>query len=150
MLHVTGLLSSTKRPTTTTTSKTTQENYPTGKTAPSATGPGGLAPWALWFYGVFSLQVDRRRDGKREESPREVTSVSSPSEPLIGVLLRVLTSMPATKPSAFFGVKSQEPVVEWILDPLCMRSVVGPDDSSRNGEWSSPWIPSSNVIITPL
>jgi hypothetical protein len=37
--------------------KTTQENYPTGKTAPSATGPGGLAPWALWFYGVFPYRL---------------------------------------------------------------------------------------------
>ena len=39
------------------TSTTTQENYPTGKTAPSATGPGGLAPWALWFYGVFPYRL---------------------------------------------------------------------------------------------
>ena len=40
---------------------------------------------------------------KREESPREVTSVSSPSEPLIGVLLGVLTSMPATSRVPFWS-----------------------------------------------
>jgi hypothetical protein len=72
-----------------------RENSPLGHWARGA-GPLGLM--VLW---CFSLQVDRRSDGKREESPREVTSVSSPSEPLIGVLLGVLTSMPATKPSAF-------------------------------------------------
>jgi len=112
-----------------------------------ARGAGPLGLMVLW---CFSLQVDRRNDGKGEESPCEVTSVSSFSEPLIGVLIGVLTSLPATKSSAFWSqVPQEEPAVKWILGPVCMRSVVGHDDSSRNGEWSSPWIPSSMSSSSP-